>query len=233
MHLDSGVAASVNATGRPPTDRTRVRRHPERAVYDRDFIHAILDEGLVCHLGFVDQGAPVVIPAMYARAGENLYLHGAPASRLLGTLASGAQVSLAVTLLDGLVLARSAFHHSMNFRSAVVFGRAVEVTDPAEKQLAFEALVEHVAGGRWGDVRRPNAKELGATRVLRLGLDEASAKVRLGGPKDDEADLGLEVWAGVIPLALSAAAPRAAADLKQGIAVPAYADPYRRQGVLR
>src|SRR5439155_18179979 len=177
----------------------RVRRHPERADYDRQAALAVLDEALVCHLGLVDGGVPYVIPTMYARQGDVLYVHGSPASRMLRTAASGVEVCLTVTLLDGLVLARAAFSHSMNYRSVVVLGRAVDVTDPDEKMAAFEALVEHVCRGRWADVRQPNSKELRTTKVLRLDLSEMSTKVRTGGPKDQEADLALSVWAGVIP----------------------------------
>ena len=213
-------------------ERTRVRRHAERSSYERSTVHAILDEGLICHLGFVHEGAPFVIPTMYARIGEAIYLHGAPASRMLKTLAAGVEVSVAVTLLDGLVLARSAFHHSMNYRSVVVQGQATEVTDPEEKMLAFQALVGHVVTGRWADARIPTDKELGATRVLKLPLASVSAKLRSGGPKDDPGDLERQVWAGVIPLAVTPGAPIAAPDLIEGPAVPAYASAYRRPGGL-
>src|SRR5439155_25186780 len=162
----------------PLSERTRVRRHPERADYAREVAVRILDEALICHLGFVEGGVPYVIPTMYARRGSALYIHGSPASRMLTTAASGVQVCLTVTLLDGLVLARAVFSHSMNYRSVVVIGRAVEVTDSDEKMTAFEALVEHVCEGRWVDARHPNPKELKATRVLRLDLDEMSTKLR-------------------------------------------------------
>ena len=160
--------------------RTAVRRHPDRARHDRESLFSILDEGLVCHLGFVDGGSPFVIPTMYARAGDLLYIHGAPASRMLRLARSGAELCLTVTILDGLVLARSVFNHSMNYRSAVVLGRGQEVTDPDERMLASAALVEHVCRGRWADARHPSAKELGATLIVRLSLDEASVKVRGG-----------------------------------------------------
>ena len=173
-----------------------------------------------------------MIPTMYARSGEAIYLHGAPASRMLKTLAAGVEVSVAVTLLDGLVLARSVFHHSMNYRSVVVQGRATEVTDPEEKMFAFQALVGHVVTGRWGDARIPSDKELGATRVLKLPLAAVSAKLRGGGPKDDPGDLELQVWAGVIPLGVTPGAPIAAPDLIEGPGVPAYAAAYRRPGGL-
>jgi len=213
----------------PASERTRVRRHPERADYDRQAALAVLDEALVCHLGLVDGGVPYVIPTMYARQGDVLYVHGSPASRMLRTAASGLEVCLTVTLVDGLVLARAAFSHSTNYRAVGVLGRAVEVTDPEEKMAAFEALVEHVCRGRWADARRPEPKELNATKVLRLDLTEMSTKVRAGGPRDQEADLGLPVWAGVIPLRVlrGAAIPDgAAADLT----TPAYVFEYSRPG---
>jgi nitroimidazol reductase NimA-like FMN-containing flavoprotein (pyridoxamine 5'-phosphate oxidase superfamily) len=210
--------------------RTTVRRHRERARYDRQSLLSILDEGLVCHLGFVDEGSPFVIPTMYARAGDVLYLHGAPASRMLRRAREGAEVCLTVTLLDGLVMARSVFNHSMNYRSAVVLGRAHEVTDPAEKMLASESLVEHVCPGRWADARHPSPKELAATVIVRLRLDEASVKVRSGGPVDQEDDLGLPVWAGQVPLRTLGGQP--IPDGIGGIEVPApgYALGYTRRG---
>ena len=158
-----------------------MRRHPERARYDRETVDQVLDEGLICHLGFVAGGRPFVIPTIHARLGDLVYIHGSPASRMLGTLKEGVAVCLTVTIVDGLVLARSAFSSSMNYRSAVVLGRAVEVTDPDEKQRAFAAIVEHVARGRWDDCRWPTAKEAAATTIVRLPLDEFSAKVRTNG----------------------------------------------------
>lgn len=220
---------SVPTTFRP-TPRTRVRRHPERAAYDRDTVMPILDEGLICHLAFVVDGRPFAIPTMYARSGENLYVHGSPASRMLRTAGSGVDVCLTVTLLDGLVMARSAFSHSMNYRSVVVSGRAVEITDPEEKMLAFKALVDQVALGRWEDARQPNPKELATTMVLKLPLVEVSAKIRTGPPKDQEADLGLPVWAGEIPLRLVPSAPIPSPELDPGTPVPGYAGSYRRPG---
>jgi nitroimidazol reductase NimA-like FMN-containing flavoprotein (pyridoxamine 5'-phosphate oxidase superfamily) len=214
----------------PPSRRTRIRRHPERASYEQETVRAILDEGLVCHLGFVVDGTPFVMPTMYGRHGEVVYLHGSPASRMLGSAAAAVDVCLTVTLLDGLVLARSAFSHSMNFRSVVVVGRAVEVTDPDEKQVAFEALVEHVCAGRWADARRPSPRELATTLVLRLRLDEASAKVRTGGPRDSEEDLGLPVWAGEVPLRVRPLPPVAHEGVPDGVAAPAYAAAYTRPG---
>jgi uncharacterized protein len=184
------------------TDRTRVRRLADRGHYDAATIHAILDEALICHVGFVVDGAPVVIPTIHWREGDTLYFHGSAASRMLRSLKNGVPACVTVTLLDGLVLARSAFHHSMNYRSVVVFGTAREVSDEAEKIRALDALVEHVVRGRSADVRPANAKELRQTLVLALPLEEASAKIRTGGPVDDEEDYALPVWAGVLPLAL-------------------------------
>ena len=190
-----------------PTQRTRVRRLPSRASYDRATMHAILDEGLVCHLGFVHDGQPFVLPTTYARVEDAIYLHGSAASRMLRGLRDGIPVCATVTLLDGLVLARSAFHHSMNYRSVVILGVATEVTGSAERLRALEAIVEHVAPGRWGQVRPPNDRELKATMVLRLPIVEASAKIRTGPPLDDAEDLGWPCWAGQVPLRLVALAP--------------------------
>ena len=201
-----------------PTPRTTVRRLPDRARYDRVTIHAILDEGLVCHVGFVDEGQPFVIPSAYARMGDRLVLHGSAASRMLKALAGGAPACVTVTLLDGLVFARSGFHHSMNYRSVVVVGTATEITDPGEKRRALDAIVEHAVPGRVASVRPPSENELRATRVVALTLDEASAKVRTGPPKDDEADYTLPVWAGELPLSLEPLAP--VADPRPGPAAP-------------
>ena len=187
------------------TERTRVRRLPERAAYDRDTVHAILDEGFICHVGFVVDGRPFVIPTGYARAGETLYLHGSTGSRL--GLRPGMDVCVTVTLLDGLVLARSAFHHSMNYRSVVVLGRTRALTDPDEKEAALRALVEHIVPGRSDEVRGPDRRELASTAVLALPLAEVSAKVRTGPPKDDDPDYDLPTWAGVLPLALTPGRP--------------------------
>jgi uncharacterized protein len=190
-----------------PTARTRVRRLPARASYDLATIHGILDEGLVCHLGFAHEGQPFVLPTTYARVGDALYLHGSAASRMLRGLRDGIAVCATVTLLDGLVLARSAFHHSMNYRSVVILGVATEVTDPAARLQGLRAIVEHVAPGRWPEVRSPNEQELKSTMVLRLPIAEASAKIRRGGPVDDPEDLGWPCWAGHVPLRLVALAP--------------------------
>ncbi|TMA59818.1 MAG: pyridoxamine 5'-phosphate oxidase family protein [Deltaproteobacteria bacterium] len=182
-----------------PTERTRVRRLPGRASYDRATMDAILDEGLVCHLGFVHDGQPFVLPTTYARVEDALYVHGSAASRMLRGLRDGIPVSATVTLLDGLVLARSAFHHSMNYRWVVILGVATEVTGPDERLRALAAIVEHVAPGRWAEVRPPNERELKATMVLRLPIAEASAKIRSGPPLDDAEDLGWPCWAGHVP----------------------------------
>jgi nitroimidazol reductase NimA-like FMN-containing flavoprotein (pyridoxamine 5'-phosphate oxidase superfamily) len=184
-------------------DRLRVRRHPERGVYDRAVIDAILDEALYAHVGFVVDGQPYVIPMLHARAGDVLYLHGSSASRLLRHGGSGLPVCATATLIDGLVLAHSVFDHSLNYRSVVVLGTATLV-DGDEKLAALRAFTEHVAPGRWDEARRPNATELKATSVLSLQLDEASAKVRSGPPKDNPDDLGLDVWTGVVPIHLAA-----------------------------
>jgi nitroimidazol reductase NimA-like FMN-containing flavoprotein (pyridoxamine 5'-phosphate oxidase superfamily) len=185
-----------------PTTRTEVRRLPKRAVYEAERIYAILDEGVICHVGFITDGQPYVMPTGYARVGDELYIHGSPASRMLRTLGDGIDCCVTVTLLDGFVLARSAFHHSMNYRSVVVLGRARVITDPAEKTKALRAFTNHIVPGRWNEVRPASDHELKATTVLALPLAEASAKVRTGLPLDDEEDYSLPVWAGVVPLAL-------------------------------
>lgn len=183
-----------------PTERTQVKRLPKRGVYDREQVHAILDEGFICHVGFVADGQPYVIPTGYARAGEVLYIHGSAASRMLRALGQGAPLCVNVTLVDGLVLARSAFHHSMNYRSVVVLGQARLVTDDEEKMEALGHFTNHIVAGRWDQVRLPTEQELKSTTVLALPLDEVSAKVRTGGPIDDEEDYSLPVWAGVLPM---------------------------------
>lgn len=192
----------------PATDRSRVRRKAERARYDRDTIEAILDESLICHVGFAVDGRPWVVPTAFARVGGHLYLHGAAANFALRTLASGTEACVTVTLLDGLVLARSAFRHSMNYRSVMVFGHAEAVTDDEEKHGALLAIVEHMVPGRTGGTRLPTAEELRSTLVVRLPIDESSAKVRRGGPINDPADDGLPHWAGVIPLELVRGEPQ-------------------------
>ena len=183
-----------------PTPRTTVRRLPKRGDYDRATVHAILDAAFVCHVGFVAGDAgPVVIPTLYGRSGDTLYLHGSAASRMLKTLAEGVEASIAVTLVDGLVMARSAFHHSINYRSVVLFGKAAPVTDEEAKNEALRVISDHISPGRWAEVRPPTQRELKATLVLSMPIEEASAKVRTGGPVDDEEDYALPVWAGVLP----------------------------------
>ncbi len=189
------------------TSRTTLKRLPQRGSYDREVIDRILDEGFICHVGFTMEGRPFVIPTGYARVGDSLVIHGSQASRMLRTVGEGIDVCMTVTLIDGLVLARSAFHHSMNYRSVVVFGRASPIEDPAAKVAALRALSEHMIPGRWDDVRGPNARELQQTTVLSLPLTEASAKVRTGPPLDEAEDYELPIWAGVIPLKLAAEAP--------------------------
>lgn len=184
----------------PPSERTTVRRLPNRGVYEPTQIDAILDEGLICHVGFVADGQPYVIPTAYVRVGGQIYFHGSASSRMLRALAAGTGVCVTVTLLDGLVLARSAFHHSMNYRSVVILGKPRSVVDPAEKWEALRCFTNHVARDRWEEVRQPNGRELKATSVMALPLAEASAKVRQGPPLDDEEDYGLRVWAGVVPV---------------------------------
>ena len=205
--------------------RSQIKRLPQRAVYDRAAIDAILDEGLICHVGFVADGQPFVIPTIHVRIGDRVYLHGSPASRMLQTLARGGEACLSVTLVDGLVLARSAFHHSMNYRSAVLFGRGAAV-EGEQKIAVLHALSEHLIRGRWRDVRGPNAEELRRTLVVSIPIEEASAKVRMGPPADDEEDYELNVWAGVLPLRLAASAPIADPRLAAGIAPPNYATDY-------
>jgi nitroimidazol reductase NimA-like FMN-containing flavoprotein (pyridoxamine 5'-phosphate oxidase superfamily) len=200
-----------------PTERTQVKRLPKRGVYDHAQVHAILDEGFICHVGFVVDGQPYVIPTGYARSGDRLYIHGSAASRMLRELGQGAQLCVTVTLVDGLVLARSAFHHSMNYRSVVVLGQARLVTDPEEKAAALSHFTNHIVLGRWDEVRQPTLQELKSTTVLELALDEVSAKVRTGPPIDDEEDYALPVWAGVVPLRMQAGDPAPDARLPESV----------------
>ena len=213
-----------------PTDRTTVRRLPARGSYDRALIHSILDEAPVCHVGFVVDGRPFVIPTLHVRVGDRLYMHGSPGSRMLKAMAGGVEVCVNVTVVDGLVLARSAFHHSMNYRSVVVLGTAQAVDDPDEKTRVLHALSEHLVPGRWRDVRGPAPGELKATSVLSLPIDEASAKVRTGPPVDDEEDYALPAWAGVVPLSLKAGEPVPCPRLSPGIELPSYARSYPGPG---
>jgi uncharacterized protein len=211
-----------------PTERTQVKRLPNRAAYDSETVFKILDEAFLCHVGFVVEGQPFVIPTGFARVGEMLYIHGSAASRMLQTLSEGVQVCVTVTLVDGLVLARSAFHHSMNYRSVVILGRATLVDRREEKMAALEAFTEHIVRGRWKDVRLPSEAELKATTVLALPLAEVSAKIRTGPPKDDEEDYSLPIWAGVVPLKLVPDTPIADPRLEQKIVPPPYAKNYKR-----
>lgn len=211
-----------------PTERSAVKRLPKRGVYERESVYGILDEGLVCHVGFVVGGQPFVIPTGYARRGDTLYIHGSQASRMLRALREGVEACVTVTLLDGMVMARSAFHHSMNYRSVVIFGKAIVVSDEAEKINALKAFTEHIIPNRWSEVRPPTAKELKATLVLSLPLTEASAKVRAGGPVDDEEDYAMDVWAGVIPLETTTCEPINDDKLKPETQLPPYVSGYKR-----
>ena len=204
------------------TPRTKLRRLPKRGAHDRETIDAILDEALVAHLGFVHDGRPAVIPTLLARVGDEVFIHGSSASRALRTLSAGAEVCLTVTLIDGLVLARSAFHHSINYRSVVLYGTTRALVDSAQKARALEAFTEKLLPGRWPDVRWPNPKELKATSVLALTIDEGSAKIRTGPPGDDEEDYALDTWAGVVPLELRPLPPVPDPLLRPGIPEPEY-----------
>jgi len=212
-----------------PSARTRVVREPQRAVYDRASIYDILDEGFLCHVGFGIDGQPYVIPTSYGRKDDMLYIHGSAASRMLRHANSGVPVCVTVTLLDGLVLARSIFNHSMNYRSVVVLGTAFAIEDLDEKLAALRALSEHILPGRWKDARQPNEQELKATTVLRLPIEEFSAKVRQGPPVDDEEDYSFPTWAGVIPLDMFAGRPLSDSRLLEGISLPEYAKKYSRK----
>jgi uncharacterized protein len=205
-----------------PTARTRVNRLPKRGDYSQETIYGILDAAFVCHVGFVVDGQPYVIPTGFGRAENMLYLHGSAASRMLRTLAGGVDVCVTVTVLDGIVLARSAFHHSMNYRSVVVLGKARLIEDEAEKTTALRAISENIIRGRWDDVRKPTRQELNATAVLALPIAEASAKIRTGPSVDEEDDYALEVWAGVLPLSMKAGEPVADSRLIPGVKVPGY-----------
>jgi uncharacterized protein len=204
------------------TPRTKLRRVPNRGFHDRDTVDAILDEALIGHLGFVHDGRPAVIPTLQARIGDEVLIHGSAASRALRALKDGLDACLTVTLVDGIVLARSAFHHSMNYRSVVLYGRARPITGTRELEEALEAFTEKLVPGRWPDVRRPTAKELRGTAVLALPIEEGSAKVRTGPPIDDAEDYGLDVWAGVVPLRLQAGAAIPDPALRDGIPQPSY-----------
>ena len=210
------------------TPRTTLKRLPKRGSHEREVIDRILDEGFICHVGFVVDGQPFVIPTGYARVEGNLIVHGSQASRMLRALGQGIDVCVTVTLIDGLVLARSAFHHSMNYRSVMVFGRARVIDDRAEKLQALFALSEHMIPGRWKDVREPSEEELQQTTVLSLPIEEGSAKIRTGPPLDDEEDYALPVWAGVIPLKVVAETPIPDPRLPANTPIPDYAARYSR-----
>lgn len=212
-----------------PSPRTRVVRESHRGVYDRATAYQILDEGFICHVGFVLEGQPFVIPTAYGRVEDNLYIHGSAASRMLRNLDKGIPVCVTVTLLDGLVLARSIFNHSMNYRSVVVLGTAVAVLDPGEKLAALKSLSEHILPGRWAESRQPNERELKQTLVMRLPIAEFSAKVRQGPPIDDEEDYAFPTWAGVIPLQMVPGTPENDPRLDPKTPVPAYASSYSRK----
>lgn len=213
-----------------PTKRSKLRRLPKRGSQERELIYSILDEGLVAHVGFVSNNQPFVIPMAYGREGDRLYLHGSPASRLLKTLEQGVDVCLTVTLLDALVVARSLFHHSMNYRSVVLFGKAQLVNQDSEKMSALRAFTDQMISGRWLDARIPNAQELKATTVLSLTIEEGSAKVRTGPPSDDADDYQLPIWAGELPLKMTAGTPVADPQLAQAISIPENIINYHRDG---
>lgn len=211
------------------TGQNRIKRLPERGHYDRETIYQILDEALICHVGFVENKQPYVIPINFARVGDNIVLHGAKASRLLKHVAGGNAICVEVTLVDGLVLARSVFHHSINYRSVVLFGKGRIVVEDKEKLAALQAVVEHIIPGRWREARLPNRKEMNATSVVSIKIDQASAKVRSGPPGDDEADYALPIWAGVLPLKEMSLSPVRDELMTQDIAVPGYITKYARK----
>jgi len=210
-----------------PTERTRVIREPQRAIYDRAAIYAILDEAFICHVGFTADSQTYVIPTMFARVNDSIYFHGSAASRMLRNLSNGLSVCLAVTLADGLVLARSVFNHSMNYRSVVALGTAQLIGDSTEKLIALHAFTEKTLPGRWNDARQPNEKELKATSILKLPLTEVSAKVRTGPVEDDADDYALKVWAGIVPLRLVAGTPIRDERCDPSLPIPAYAKDFR------
>jgi len=202
--------------------KSKVNRKPERGFYDDKTIHKIIDEAQYCHVSFIQEDQPFIIPTIHARLDDSLVLHGAKASRLIKQVSTGNEIAIAITILDGLVLARSVFHHSMNYRSVVIFGKGVEITDDKKKMKALKAITDHILQGRWDDARKPNEKELKATSVISVKIDEASAKIRTGPPKDDEDDYSLPVWAGVLPIVKLFGKPEADPVLKKGISIPDY-----------
>jgi uncharacterized protein len=212
----------------PIRSRITVRRKPERGIYDAPTIESILDAGFVCHVGFVENGQPFVIPTLYARVENQVYLHGSPRSRILRPVEHGLPLCITITHVDGLVLARSAFHHSINYRSVMILGPGRVIIDPAEKEAALSALVDHIVPGRSAAVRGPNTKELKATQVLAVPIEESSAKVRTGPPLDDDGDYSLPIWAGILPMHQQALEPIADPRLDSGIPLPEHLDRYRR-----
>jgi uncharacterized protein len=226
-HNAAGMENGIQDTAIRATSRTRLKRMPKRASYDRDVVNHLLDTALVCHVGFSVDAQPYVIPTLHVRIGDRLYIHGSAASRMLGSAAGGAPICVTVTHIDGLVMARAAFHHSVNYRSVVILGVATLVVDPAEKLAVMKGLIDHVAPGRWDYIRQPYDKELLATSVLSIPIDEASAKLRSGGPIDDEADYALPIWAGEIPLATSTLAPVVDARVDPSIPLPTHVANYR------
>ena len=212
----------------PTTKRNTINRLPQRGHYDAETIYSILDEALICHVAFTQGNEPFVIPSLYARLDDSILLHGAKASRLMKYIQEGGQVSIAVSLIDGLVVARSVFHHSVNYRSVVLFGKGTLVKAEAEKMHALQVITEHILPGRWAEARKPTPKELNATTVVSIPIDSASAKVRTGQPGDDEDDYKLPIWAGVLPLSLQASAPINDPLLMGGIPVPSYVSGYKR-----
>lgn len=221
-------SSPVTAQALPATPRTTLKRGSERGRFDLETINQVLDEGLVCNVSFAAEGRPFAIPMAYARVGDQLLLHGSTANRMMRALRDGGEACITVTILDGLVLARSAFHHSVNYRCVVLYGMAREIVDPDDKLAALRATVEHIVPGRWDDVRAPNADEFARTMMLSVPITEASAKVRTGPPVDDPEDYSLNTWAGEIPLKQVAMQPLSDPVLSDGIAVPSYAQRYRR-----
>lgn len=208
------------------TEKSKIKRLPKRAIYDFKKIAKILDESFVCHIGFSINGQPFVVPTCYGRKNDEIFFHGAKTSRMLGHIKAGSEICVTITLLDGIVLARSAFHHSINYRSVVLFGKAKEITNPTEKTKALKIITEHIIAGRWKDVRKPNDKELMATSVFSLEISEASAKIREGGPVDDMEDMDLNVWAGVLPLKIISDKPVRDSKLNKNIILPDYIKGY-------
>jgi nitroimidazol reductase NimA-like FMN-containing flavoprotein (pyridoxamine 5'-phosphate oxidase superfamily) len=222
--------SAIGATTTPPSERTRLRRRRDRGSHERAVIDAILDEGLIAHLGIVEpDGQPLVVPMLHARRGDLVYVHGSVAGRTMRALAAGVPACLTVSLLDGLVLARSAMHHSANYRSVMLIGRATSIEDAAAKREAFQAIVEHIVPGRWGDVRAPSDNEMKATAIVAMPINEASAKIRTGPPVDDEADYALPAWAGVIPFVTHIGTPQPDERLSADVTLPQYARDYTRR----